>query len=104
MTSTSSRSNTSARKRTATGISAAFAAVPALLAASYFLCIPITTRKTYRDHKTVHRPYTYAWSETELAVTSASGEWHHAWGDFLKWNEDAQVFVLYQAPRLFNIL
>ena len=68
------------------------------------MCIPISTRNTYREHKTMHRPYTYAWSETELAITSASGEWHLAWGDFLKWNEDAQVFVLYQAPRLFNIL
>jgi hypothetical protein len=83
---------------------ACFAAVPVCIIASYFLSIPITTRKTYRDHKTIHRPYTYSWSETGLAVASANGEWNLAWSDYLKWDENAQVFILYQAPRLFNIL
>ena len=81
-----------------------FVAVVALLIANYFLFVPISTRRTYRKHKALHRPYTYSWSETGLAITSSSGEWHVAWSDYLKWDENALVFILYQAPRLFNIL
>jgi hypothetical protein len=85
-------------------MNACFAAVPACVIASYFLSVPISTRKSYRNHKALHRPYTFSWSETGLAVTSASGEWNVAWSDYLKWDENARVFILYQAPRLFNIL
>ena len=85
-------------------LNACFAAVVVLTMANYFLLIPITTRRTYRNHKALHHPYTFSWSETGLTVTSTSGEWQVAWSDYLKWHEDAQVFVLYQAPRLFNML
>jgi hypothetical protein len=85
-------------------LNGAFAAVVIFLIANYFLFIPISTRRTYRKHKALHRPYTYSWSETGLAITSSSGEWHVAWSDYLKWDENALVFILYQAPRLFNIL
>ena len=85
-------------------LNAVFAAVVIFLIANYFLFIPISTRRTYRKHKALHRPYTYSWSETGLAITSSSGEWHVAWSDYLKWDENALVFILYQAPRLFNIL
>ena len=85
-------------------LNAGFAGVVVLMIANYFLFVPITTRRTYRKQKTLHRPYTYSWSETGLTVTSTSGEWQVAWGDYLKWAEDAQVFVLYQAPRLFNMV
>jgi hypothetical protein len=72
--------------------------------AIHFLFVPITTRRAFRNHKTLHRPCTYAWSETGLTVANVSGEWLTAWSDYLKWREDAQVFIFYQAPRLFNML
>jgi len=81
-----------------------FAVVVILTIANYFLLVPIATRRTYRNHKALHRPHTFSWSETGLTVTSSSGESQLAWGDYLKWAENAQVFILYQAPRLLNIL
>jgi hypothetical protein len=27
-----------------------------------------------------------------------------AWNDYLKWDENEQIFILYQAPRLFNMV
>jgi len=85
-------------------LNAIFVAIVVLMIAIYFLFVPISTRRTYRKHKALHRPYTYSWSEAGLAITSSSGQWHVAWSDYLKWTENAQVFILYQAPRLFNIL
>ena len=85
-------------------MNACFAAVVVLMIANYFLLVPISTRRTYRKHKALHRPYTYSWSETGLTVTSTGGEWHVPWNDYLKWDENAQIFILYQAPRLFNMV
>ena len=84
-------------------LNAGFAAVVIFLIANYFLLIPMTTRRTYRKHKALHRPYTFSWSESGLTVTSESGEWKVAWDDYLKWDENEQIFILYQAPRLFNM-
>jgi YcxB-like protein len=81
-----------------------FATVVILTIANYFLFVPIVTRRAYRNHKLLHRPYTFSWSETGLTVTSSSGQSQVAWSDYLKWYENAQIFILYQAPRLFNML
>ena len=76
----------------------------AFIVANYFVFTPVTTRRNYGKQKTLHRPYTFAWSETGLRISSDSGEGHLAWSDFLKWREDARIFVFYQGPRLFNML
>ena len=76
----------------------------AFIVANYFVFTPVTTRRNYGKQKTLHRPYTYAWSETGLRISNDSGEWHVAWSDYLKWREDARIFVFYQGPRLFNML
>jgi hypothetical protein len=85
-------------------LNAGFAAVVVFMIANYFWLIPITTRRTYRKHKALHRPCTLSWSESGLTVTGDSGEWKISWSDYLKWAENAEIFVLYQAPRLFNML
>src|SRR5262245_44212217 len=71
-----------------------FAAVVILTIANYFLLVPIATHRTYRNHKALHRPHTFSWSESGLTVASSSGESHLAWSDFLKWDENAQIFIL----------
>jgi len=76
----------------------------AFIVANYFVFTPVTTRRNYGKQKTLHRPYTYAWSETGLRISNDSGEWHVAWSDYLRWREDARIFVFYQGPRLFNML
>lgn len=85
-------------------LNACLAALVLLMIANYFLFIPISTRRTYRKQKTLHRPYTYSWSETALMVANENGEWRVAWSDYLKWREDARIFIFYQAPRLFNMV
>jgi hypothetical protein len=85
-------------------LNAGVAAVLLFLIAQYFLLIPSATRRTYQSHKALQRPSTCSWSESGLTVTNDNGEWRLAWSDFLKWTEDAQVFLLYQSPGLFNML
>ena len=85
-------------------LNAGFAAVVVFMIANYYWLIPITTRRTYRKHKALHRTYTLSWSETGLTVTGDGGEWKISWSDYLKWAENVEIFVLYQAPRLFNML
>jgi hypothetical protein len=85
-------------------LNACSAAVVLFMIANYFLLIPNATRRTYQTHKTLQRPCTCSWSESGFTMISDSGEWRVAWSDYLKWAENAQIFILYQAPRLFNML
>jgi len=85
-------------------LNAGIPAVVLFMIANYFLLIPNATRRTYQAHKLLQRPCTFSWSENGLMVKSDSGDCRLAWSDYLKWAENAQIFLLYQAPRLFNIL
>lgn len=85
-------------------LNACFAAVTLCMLAYYFLWIPNATGRTYRKHRELQRPHVYSWSESGLTVQSDRGEWRLAWSDCLKWTENAQVMIFYQAPRLFIML
>lgn len=71
---------------------------------NYLWLVPRATRKLFRQQKTLHRPMTYSWSEAGLKVTGESGEWLFAWADYLKLAENAKIVLLYEGPRLFQML
>ena len=85
--------------------------VPAVLAViigfrllNYFLLAPRTARATYQKQKTLHYPCTFSWSESGLKTTSTRGEWNTPWSDFFKLVENSQTILLYQSPKLFQML
>ena len=45
-----------------------------------------------------------SWSEAGLKATGSHGEWTVPWGDYLKWAENSKVILLFQSPRLFQML
>ena len=71
---------------------------------SYFFLAPHYARSNYRKQKTLHYPVTISWSQAGLKSASSNGEWTVPWGDYLKWAENAKVILLFQAPRLFQML
>jgi|SRR5690242_4426380 len=85
-------------------VSLAAAASVAYGFAAYFLLVPFLARRAYRKHKALHHPYTYSWAEAGLTIANVGGQWCLPWSDYLKWREDARVFMFYQAPSLFNML
>ncbi|MDR6869679.1 hypothetical protein J2Y55_000672 [Bosea sp. BE125] len=71
---------------------------------SYFLFAPDIARKTFRKQKSLQQPLTWSWSEAGLKVTSDGGEWLTPWDHYLKRAENAEIFLFYQAPRLFQMV
>lgn len=80
------------------------AVVLAMPFVTYFWIAPFTARRTYRKQKALQAPLDVSWSDTGLRTVAANGDWTHRWSDYLRWDENDQVFLFYQAPRLFNIL
>ena len=64
----------------------------------------MSARKAYAAQKTLQRPMTVAWSEEGFRSTAQQGDWNIPWSDYLKWTEDGSVILLYQGPRVFNML
>lgn len=61
-------------------------------------------RKAYAAQKTLQHPITVTWSEEGFRSTAQQGDWNVPWNDYLKWTEDSKVILLYQGPRVFNML
>ncbi|MBP2509133.1 hypothetical protein J2855_002779 [Agrobacterium tumefaciens] len=70
----------------------------------YFFGAAVFARKAYAAQKTLQHEMTVSWSAEGFRSTAQQGDWNTPWGDYLKWAEDHEVFLLYQGPRLFNIL
>ncbi|MCJ8510000.1 YcxB family protein [Rhizobium lemnae] len=70
----------------------------------YFFGASIFARKAYAAQKTLQHPMTVEWSEEGLRSTAQQGDWNIPWDDYLKWAEDDKVLLLYQGPRVFNMI
>jgi hypothetical protein len=70
----------------------------------YFVLAPMIARRTYAKHKTLQQPFEMSWSNKGFRTSNANGDWTLPWSDFYGWDESDHVFLLYQSPRLFNIV
>ncbi|SFI40736.1 YcxB-like protein [Bosea sp. OK403] len=71
---------------------------------SYFLIAPGMARKNFRKQKSLQQPLTWSWSEAGLKVTNDGGAWLTPWDHYLKRADNAEMFLFYQAPRLFQMV
>lgn len=70
----------------------------------YFVGASVFARRAYAAQKTLQHPITVSWSTEGFRSTAQQGDWNIPWGDYLKWAENEKVILLYQGPRLFNML
>lgn len=70
----------------------------------YFVIAPRAARSAYRQQKTLQKPLMFQWSEAGLRTSGEGGDWTLRWEDYLKWYENDAVFLLYQGPRLFQMI
>ncbi|WP_234899604.1 YcxB family protein [Agrobacterium pusense] len=70
----------------------------------FFFGAAVFARKAYAAQKTLQHPITVTWSEEGFRSTAQQGDWNVPWNDYLKWTEDSKVILLYQGPRVFNML
>jgi len=80
------------------------AAVIAIPFYQYRFGAAVFARKAYAAQKTLQHQMTVSWSEEGFRSIAQQGDWNIPWDDYLKWAENREVFLLYQGPRLFNML
>ncbi|MGU3493756.1 YcxB family protein [Xanthobacteraceae bacterium A53D] len=62
------------------------------------------TLKTYRQQKSLQRPYTLSWSDAGLQTKSEDGDWRVRWSDVRKVRQSAGMMLFYESEYLFRLL
>jgi hypothetical protein len=70
----------------------------------YFYVARAAARKSYAAQKTLRYETMVVWTEDNVTLTNEQGGVTIPWSDFLKWADNDRVFLLFQGPRLFNML
>lgn len=65
------------------------------------LYFPYRARRMFRARKRISRPFTLSWGDAGLTVDNENGHMLIPWGDFVKWLQDEQVFLLFTSRILY---
>ena len=60
--------------------------------------------RTFQQQKDLSAPVELALDETGYSATSVYGSVHIPWGDFAKWKENQELFLLYRSDVLISVL
>jgi hypothetical protein len=87
---------------------AGFAAIVAILSAmsliNRYVFLPRSARKAMMQMKEYHGPWDFAFNDHRLFIKTPRGEATLPFTDFLKWNEDDRLILLYRTDKMFNLL
>jgi hypothetical protein len=88
------------------GIACAFIAllITPLLYGLCYLTYPRRARQLYRQHKNLHGPLRYAWSDRELSYDSATGTGSIAWSDLHRWSDGRVSFLFLVTDAMFHFI
>ena len=75
----------------------------AVLLAGY-LRLPIQTRRTFAQQKSLHGEVAVKWSETGISMTSERGHSQFKWEDFVEIVEGPDAILLRQTDTLFSFI
>jgi hypothetical protein len=85
----------------------ALVAAPVLVLCVWGLCywlLPRNARRLFRQQRTLHRDFTYGWSEEGIHHRSDRGTGAIAWSDIHRWSEQRHTFLFYMNDRLFHFI
>jgi len=89
---------------TATGFALLGLLAAFLVCLATYLALPRRTRRLYRQHKTLHHPCTFGWTEAGLSVDTVNGRTLHPWPDFHRRLVGRRTILLFLNDQLFFIL
>lgn len=70
----------------------------------YRVHLPKVSRRVYHQQKALQQPLTVEMDAAQVRWSSPTGQVSHPWGEFHRWKEDEQLFLLYHAENLFQML
>ena len=70
----------------------------------YYLYIPWCSKRSYRQYKAISRPFEIELTEDGYKTTGENGEGTIPWGDFIKFRQSDDVFLLYPSDNMFYVV
>lgn len=81
-----------------------FAIIGVLFAIARWGILPRHARRTYRQHKSLHRPLTQTVSDEGLLSEEGDNRVFLPWSECHRWREGAEEFLVYPSEVLFHML
>jgi hypothetical protein len=69
-----------------------------------FIFLPWLTKRQYKQHKLLHKPFEIEFTEQSIFSSSEYGNGSIPWTDFVKWRENKKMFLVYQSSSLMHII
>ena len=88
------------------GLISAFAGIGGLVGelVTAHVYLPWKVRRLHSQQKALAQPFIYSWDREYIHAQSAQGSAKRFWTDYCKVKEDEEVFLLYHADNLFEML
>ena len=71
---------------------------------SRYLYAPWKTRRMYRNYAAAREPVTIQIKDEGVKFISEMGESTIGWRHILRWREDSEFVLIYQAPHLYHVV
>jgi hypothetical protein len=69
-----------------------------------YLWIPTTSRRQFRQRRTMHTAVFYSWSDEALSYRSSNANGTFPWSDLHRWTEGRHSFLFYLEDRMFHFV
>ena len=86
------------------GLLFGFAMLFAIVVVQYFIFLPRSSARVFRESAYLHGPQTISLDEEGFVIEGLSGEGRHAWADIAKWDETREVMAVYPNRLIAFIL
>jgi hypothetical protein len=70
----------------------------------YLVWIPLQTRRTFKQRKDLQREVSIAIVDAGLEQTTQDSHGVKPWGDYLRWKEGKDLFLLYISDNMYQVV
>jgi|SRR6185295_8033690 hypothetical protein len=77
--------------------------LPILLGLFFLFGLRLLVRRSFRQDNRLQQPFEAAISQDGIDVSSPTGSSKYAWSAFTRYLESKNLFLVYQAPKVFNV-
>lgn len=79
-----------------------FLGLGAYLGAIFFIWMPYSIRKMFKQQKTLQAPIEMELTDTRFLTTSTHGTFQMPWKDFHKWKKNERMVLVYQSEAIMH--
>ncbi len=71
---------------------------------SLYIISPWQAKRHYKNYKSIQKPLKIEQTDGGFTVTAENGQGNVKWENIFKWRENNKYILVYQAPKLFNMI